>query len=54
MQPDAYLKKLANYGLFLFIFILFNNRKIVYFNGIPSRIIKVEGEHADHLTTATT
>ena len=28
------------------------NRKIVDFNGIQTRIVKVEGKHADHLTTA--
>ena len=42
---------------FLFIFVLFKltfYRKNVGFSGIRTWIIRVEGEHADHLTTTTT
>ena len=38
-------------GLFLFVFVLFKHkvcRKTVGFRGIRTRIIGVEGEHADH------
>ena len=41
---------------FLLIFVLFRQYyriKAVGFNGIWARIIKVEGQHADHLTTIT-
>ena len=41
---------------FLFIFVLFKHnlyRKTVGVSGIRTRIIGVEGEHADHLTTTT-
>ena len=44
-------KNWANPGLFLFIFVLFNNNfteKIVDFSGNRTRIVGVEGEHADH------
>ena len=42
----------ASFCLFLFIshFISFN-RKFVDFSGIRNRIVRVEGEHAIHLTT---
>ena len=46
-----FLKNWANPGLFLFIFVLFNNNfteKIVDFSGNRTRIVGVEGEHADH------
>ena len=42
--------------LFLFIFVLFKHnlyRKTVGVSGIRTRIVGVEGEHADHLTTTT-
>ena len=45
-----------NPGLFLFIFVLFNNNsntKIVDLIWIRTRIIGVHGKHADHLTTTT-
>ena len=51
-----FLKKWADPGLFLFIFVLFKHNyseKIVGFSGIRTRIVGVEGEHADHLTTTT-
>ena len=41
---------------FLFIFVLFKHnlyRKTVGVSGIRTRIVGVEGEHADHLTTTT-
>ena len=47
-------KMCANPGLFLFIFILFKHkfyRKTVGFNGIRTRIVRLVGQHADHLTT---
>ena len=43
-------------GLFLFIFVLFKHNiteKTVYFSGIPPWIVRLEDEHADHLTTTT-
>ena len=43
--------KWANPGLFLFIFVLFNNHfteKIVDVSRNRNRIVGVEGEHADH------
>ena len=46
--------KWANPGLFLFIFVLFEHkfyRKTVDVSGIQTRNVRVEGEHADHLTT---
>ena len=46
----------ANPGLSLFIFVLFKHsfyRKNLGFSGIRTRIVRVEGEHADHLTTTT-
>ena len=49
-------KKWANPGLFLFIFVLFKHNtieKTLGFSGIRTRIVGVEGEHADHLTTTT-
>ena len=42
--------------LFLFIFVRFNHklyRKTVGISGIGTRIVGVEGEHADHLTITT-
>ena len=50
-----FFKKRANPGLFLFIlvFSITIYRKIVDLSGIRTRIVGVEGEHADHLTTTT-
>ena len=51
-----FLKNGPTPASFLFIFVLFNNnfyRKIVDLSGIRTRIVGVEGEHADHLTTTT-
>ena len=51
---SQFFKKWANPGLFLFIFVLFKHKlykKTVGFSGIQTRIVRVEGEHADHLTT---
>ena len=45
-----------NPASFLFIFVIFKHNitdKTVGFSGIQTRIIRVEGEHADHLTTTT-
>ena len=47
--------KRANPGLFLFISVLFNNNftgKLWTSEGIRTRIVRIEIEHADHLTTA--
>ena len=55
-QVDDYFLEWANPGLFLFICVLFKqkfNRKTVGVSGIRTRIIGVEGEKADHLTTTT-
>ena len=46
----------ANPGLFLFICVLSKHKfseKTLGFSGIRTRIVRVEGEHADHLTTTT-
>ena len=46
----------ANPASFLFVFVLFKHkfyRKTVDVSGIGARIVGVEGEHADHLTTTT-
>ena len=51
-----YKKKWANPGLFFVYFRFFkhnNTEKTVGFSGIRTRIVGVEGEHADHLTTTT-
>ena len=43
-------------GLFLFIFVLFKQsftEKYLGFSGIWTRIVGVEGKHADPLTTTT-
>ena len=51
-----FLKNMGLPGLFLFIFVLFKHKfkeKTVGFNGIQTRIVRLEGEHADHLTTTT-
>ena len=44
-------------GLFLFIFVLIQTqilqKKTVIVSGIWTRIVGVDGEHDDHLTTAT-
>ena len=48
--------KWAHLGLFLFVFDLFKHklyRKSVGVRGIRTRILRIEGEHADHLTTTT-
>ena len=42
----------ASFCLFFFPNTNFTE-KTVGFSGIQTRIVKVEGEHADHLTTAT-
>ena len=50
-KNGSFFKNWANPGLFLFIFIIFNNNfteKIVDFSGNRTRIVGVEGEHADH------
>ena len=50
----CWLFKWANPGLFLFIFVRLNvnfYRNIVNWSGIRTKIVGVEGEHADHLTT---
>ena len=42
---------------FLFIFVPFKHkfsRKTLGFSGIRTRIVGIEGKHADHLTTTTT
>ena len=47
----------ANPGLFLFTFVLFKHNiigKSVDFSRIRTRIVGVEGEHADNLTTTAT
>ena len=53
---DFNLFNWANHGLFLFIFVLFKHkfyRKAVDISGIRTRIVGVEGEHAEYLTTTT-
>ena len=45
------LIKWAILGPFLFIFILF--QQTVDYSWIRTRIVRVEGQHADHLTTTT-
>ena len=48
--------KWAYSSLFLFIFVHFKHklyRKTIGFSGIQTRIVGVEGEHADLLTTTT-
>ena len=53
-QEQFFLKKWAIHGLFLIIFCSFqtiDRIKTVDFSGIRTRIVGVEGEHADHLTT---
>ena len=53
----TFLKKWDNSDLFLFIFVLFQTqilqKKTVCFSKIRTRIVGIEGEHADHLTTTT-
>ena len=46
-------KKWVNPGLFLFLFNKNFYRKIVYFSGIRTQIVGVEGKHADHLNYIT-
>ena len=52
---QGYLFKWANRGLFLVYFCSFQTQnfteKTVGVCGIRTRIVRVEGEHADHLTT---
>ena len=46
----------ANPGLCLVYYISFEHKfygKIVDFSGIRTRIVRVEGTHADHLTNVT-
>ena len=53
LAKSSFFKKWANPGLVLFIFILFKHKlciKTVGISGIWTRIVGVEGEHADHLT----
>ena len=47
---------MVNAGLVLFILVLFSIHfcRIVDFSGIWTRIVGVEGEHSNHLTTTTT
>ena len=50
------VKNWAHPGLFLFIYIIFKHkfyRKTVGVSGIRIWIVRIEGEHADHLTTTT-
>ena len=54
--PENWFLKWANPGPFLFVFVLFKHkfyRKTACFSRIRTRIVRVEGEHADHLTTTT-
>ena len=56
LMLNFFFLKWANPGLFLFIFVLFKHNiieKTLGFSGIRTRIVGVEGEHADHLTTTT-
>ena len=50
--------KWANPGLFMFIFVHCKNKllqqKTVGFSMIRARIVRLKGEHADHLTITTT
>ena len=55
---DLKFFKWAICGLFFVYFLLFKQfnfyaRKIVDFSRTRTRIVRVEGEHADHLTTTT-
>ena len=43
----------ASFCLFLFFSNTLLQKKTIGFSGIQTRIIGVEGEHADHLTTIT-
>ena len=43
----------ASFYLFSFFIKLFLHNKIVIFSGIRTRIVAVDGEHADQLTTTT-
>ena len=56
MVVSTLFKKMGHIpGLFLFNSFLFKHnfyRKTVGFSRIRTRIVGVEGEHADHLTTA--
>ena len=56
MRDNDFFIKMANPGLFLFIFVLFEHnfyRNTVGFSGIRTRFVGVEGEYADPLTTTT-
>ena len=56
LSPILFFKKMGQPRPLLFIFVLFNNnfmRKFIDLSGIRTRIVGVEGEHADHLTTTT-
>ena len=51
LKNNVFFKKWTNPGLFLFIFVLIRHkfyRKNVGFNGIRTRIVRIEGKHADH------
>ena len=54
---NTFLKKWANPGLFLFIFVIFQNTNfteiIVVVSGMRTRIVGEEGKYAVHLTTTT-
>ena len=51
------LLKWANDGLFFSLFLFFANTNVteraVDVSGIRTRIVGIEGKHADHLTTTT-
>ena len=54
-QPTYLLFNWAISGLFLVVFVHFKQLyriKTIEFSGIQTRIVVVEGKHADHLTTA--
>ena len=54
-RSEDFVKKRANPASFLF-FLFFSNtnlEKTVVLSGIRTWIVRVEGEHADHLTTTT-
>ena len=55
-QKLMFIPKMGQPDLFMFIFYLFKHkfyRITVGFSGIRTRIVGIEGEPADHLTTTT-
>ena len=54
-RSEDIVKKRANPASLLFFFVLFKHkfRKTFVLSGIRTWIVRVEGEHADHLTTTT-